>query len=132
MDDLRIKIIEKYQIDIDEDNLLELYKIKDQNISSDDLKKSIEDTRNRWKKSLNGTNEKYIEIAKKRLAKSDKYEKILNDSKLRKALFKYYGNNGNKDLDFAKEYFEIIATSKKLNKDDVDFFFKCYKSQKKI
>ena len=52
MDDLRIKIIEKYQIDIDEDNLLELYKIKDQNISSDDLKKSIEDTRNRWKKKL--------------------------------------------------------------------------------
>ena len=43
MDDLRIKIIEKYQIDIDEDNLLELYKIKDQNISSDDLKKSIEE-----------------------------------------------------------------------------------------
>ena len=131
MDDLRIKIIEKYQIDIDEDNLLELYKIKDQNISSDDLKKSIEDTRNRWKKSLNGTNEKYIEIAKKRLAKSDKYEKILNDSKLRKALFKYYGNNGNKDLDFAKEYFGIIASSKKLNTDDVNFFFKCYKSQKK-
>lgn len=142
MADIQSKILSKYGIDIAQDNIFKLYKIENADISSDDLAKKIEETRKRWNTSINGANEKNAERDRARLEKADKYEAILKDAKLRKEVFAYYnkpaGNTGGDaatpgggSTEFAKEYFELVATTKKIKKADVDFFFKYYQSERK-
>lgn len=140
--DIRGKILEKYAIDINDtkQNIIKLYKIDNPDISEAELDKKISETRKRWNQSVNGANEKNAQRDRKRLDNADKYETILKDASLRKALFEYY-QGGNKsgdsngysenDVEFAKEYFKIVATSKTIKKDDVDFFFDYYTEQKK-
>lgn len=137
MADIQEKILSKYNIDISKDNILKLYKIEDSNISEVDLQAKIEDARKRWQQSVNGANEKNAERDRIRLENADTYERILNDAKLRKALYEYYNKeNANKAGDlgtvaFAKEFFDLVATTKKLRKKDVEFFFNYFQSERK-
>lgn len=143
MADIQSKIMSKYGIDIAQENIFRLYKIDSCDISAQELETKIADTRKRWNTSINGANEKNAERDKARLDKADKYESILKDAKLRKEVFNYYnkpagGNSsgssfapGGGSIDFAKEYFELVSTTKKLKKADADFFFDYYKSERK-
>lgn len=141
MADIQSKILSKYGIDIAQENILKLYKIDSADISPQDLEAKIQDTRKRWNSSINGANEKNAERDRARLEKADKYEAILKDAKLRKEVFNYYNKPagptgggatpGGGSTEFAKEYFELVATTKKIKKADVDFFFKYYQSERK-
>ena len=141
MADIQSKILSKYEIDIAQENIFKLYKIDSADISPQDLEVKIQDTRKRWNSSINGANEKNAERDRARLEKADKYEVILRDAKLRKEVFNFYNKPtnptgggatpGGGSTDFAKEYFELVATTKKIKKADVDFFFKYYQSERK-
>lgn len=128
-------IYKKYGIDIDveRDIIVKKYKFTDGSISDIEVEELIATALKKWQKTVDsGTMEKQIEEAKKRLEESPKYEKLLRDKKLRVELGKYYNNSsGSEDLPFAKEYFAIIATTKKINKDDVDFYVKCFPEERK-
>lgn len=142
MADIQSRILKKYGIDIKAENPLKLYKVDQPEISSDELEQKISDTRKRWNSSANGANEKFAERDRERLEKAEKYEAILRDTVLRKELYQYYKNpgggnsaqeeaSGTGNTGFAKEYFSLVATTKKLDKKDVDFFFKYYQSERR-
>lgn len=136
------KIFEKYSIDISQENIFKLYKIDNSDISETELKAAFEATRKRWNQSINGANEENAERDRARLERADKYEEILKDKKLRKELSQYYGSNasGGKRgagtgattaVDFARNYFQLVATTKKLKKQDVEFFLEYYQEERK-
>lgn len=136
------KIFEKYSIDISQENIFKLYKIDNSDISETELKAAFEATRKRWNQSINGANEENAERDRARLERADKYEEILKDKKLRKELFQYYGSNANGGkrgagtgattaVDFARNYFQLVATTKKLKKQDVEFFLEYYQEERK-
>ncbi len=140
MADIQSKILSKYGIDIAQENILKLYKVDSPDISAEDLEAKIQETHKRWNTSINGANEKNASRDKARLEKADKYEAILKNKGLLREVFDYYNNpNGKKTggsgdasvTEFAREYFELVATTKKLNKKDVEFFFKYYQSERK-
>ncbi len=141
MADTQSKILSKYGIDIAQENIFKLYKIDSADISPQDLETKIQDTRKRWLTSINGANEKNAERDRARFEKADQYETILKDVKLRKEVFGFYHKNseptGGKTASkgastkFAKEYFELVATTKKIKTSDVDFFFRYYQSERK-
>lgn len=139
MADIQSRIQGKYGIDIAQENILKLYKIESAEISSQELEAKIQTTRKRWETSINGANEKNAERDRARLEKADRYESVLRDAQLRKEVFNYYnnptgaeGSNGpSGSTEFAREYFELVATTKKIKKADVDFFFHYYRSERK-
>ncbi len=135
MTEIQSKILNQYGIDISKENIFKLYKIDNPGISESDLQTAISSTRKRWNQSINGANERNAERDKARLSNANNYEAILLDATLRKELFKFYVDSGNRqkdsNIDFAKEYFKLVETSKKIRKKDVDFFFAYYPSQRK-
>lgn len=142
MADIQSKILSRYGINIAQENIFKLYKIDSADIPSGDLEIKIQETRKRWTTSINGANEKNAERDRARLEKADKYEAVLKDGKLRKEAFDFYNKqaggpagdgtaSGGGTAEFAKEYFELVATTKKIKKADVDFFFKYYQSERK-
>ncbi len=140
MGDIHSEILKKYSIDIAQENIFKLYKIDDVEIAPDVLESKIQDTRKRWNTSINGANEKNAERDKARLEKADKYESILRDIKLRKKVYDFYnkkvngsasGGDGTSAVDFSREYFKLVSTTKRIRKEDVDFFFKYYQSERK-
>jgi len=139
MAEIRELILEKFGVDLERDNILKLYKVDSETITSSELENKIQETRKRWVQSINGANEKNAKRDGARLEKADAYESILRDEKLRKEVFRYYqgdkggsGGGGNAhNVDFAMEYFRLIATTKKINQKDVDFFFRYYQDQRK-
>ena len=143
MADIQGEILSKYGIDISQENIFKLYNIDTEDISGQELEAKIEDTRKGWNTSINGENEKIAEKDRARLEKANKYEAILKDDKLRKEVFNYYNKTSNVnssesasspvagDTQFAKEYFQLVSTTKKIRKADVDFFFKYYQSERK-
>lgn len=137
MADIKEKIYKSYGIDIDADKdiIVKKYKFSfdNDNFSDSDIEDIIAKAKSRWQKTVDsGTMEKQIEEAKKRLEESPKYEKLFRDKKLRVELWKYYNSNSNSDeLNFAKEYFAIIESTKKLCKEDVDFYIKCFPEDRK-
>lgn len=141
MADIQRKILEKYGIDISKDNIFKLYKIENDDISSLLLEQAISAARKRWNQSINGANEKIAERDQSRLEKADKYEAILRDGKIRKEVYGFYisGKGKSQESDsgsggsigFAKEYFQLVSTTKKIKKADVEFFFSYYQSERK-
>ncbi len=140
MADLQEIILSRYGIDIAQENIFKLYKIDKPDITSQELDLKIQDTRKRWNQSINGANEKNAIRDKERMDKADHYEAILRDDRLRKELFAYYNGTGAKGgkeggsggtVDFAREYFKLLETSKKIRQDDVKFFFEYYQAERK-
>ncbi len=142
--DIQSNILKKYKIDLKEDNIFKLYKIDNPHLSEIELDKKIQDTRSRWNTSINGANEKNAERDGKRLERADQYEAILHDGKMRIKAYEYYSSSPGKgsgsgsgtsndegSIEFAREYFRLIATTKKVKREDVDFFFQYYQSQRK-
>lgn len=130
MADIRETIKSRYGIDIaeKEDDIFRLYKITAPDISDADLEKAINDTRSRWTRSINGANEANRERDQARMDQADIYEAILRDKELRRKVFEYKNNGGgdNEKLSFARDYFGLIQTAKKISRTDVDFFCKYY------
>ena len=141
MADIQDKILRKYGIDISYENIFKLYKMDSPDITPQELDVKIQDTRKRWTISVNGANEKNAKRDSARLEKADQFESVLKDEKLRREVFDYYSKRSgataggtspeNGSTEFAKEYFELVGTTKKIKKEDVDFFFKYYQSQRK-
>lgn len=142
MADIHERILKRYDIDVEQENIFKLYKIESADLSRQEIQTAIEATRKRWNQSINGANEKIAERDRNRLDKADKYEAILSDEKLRKELFRYYSGGGKKSKgkgssspvggqEFAREYFNLLKTSKKIKSQDVDFFFEYYQAERK-
>lgn len=141
MADLYNKIQKKYGIDINNENVFKLYKIENADISESELSEMIESTRKRWISSVNGANEKNAERDRARLEKAYKYEELLKDKIIRKELYLYYntpkaqdslhGDVGESGIEFAKKYFSVILSSKKIKKNDVEFFFEYFPSERR-
>ncbi|MBQ7766305.1 MAG: SH3 domain-containing protein [Lachnospiraceae bacterium] len=138
--DIQEIILSRYGIDIAKENIFKLYKIDKPDITPQELDIKIQDTRKRWNQSINGANEKNAIRDKERMDKADQYEAILKDDRLRKELFAYYNGTGAKggkeggtggSVDFAREYFKLLETSKKIRQDDVKFFFEYYQAERK-
>ena len=127
---IRDKILKKYNIDIDSENIIKLYKIEVSD-SESDIKNKILETENKWKKNLNSPNDRVRIQSENRLKNADVYSEILTDSKIIKELFEYYSAYGNEEIQFARSYFRLVSTTKRLSGDDVKFFFKYYKDQRK-
>lgn len=131
MSDIRNEILSNYEIDINQENIFDLYKMKECDISPENLNEKIQETHRRWSASINGPNERNAARDRERQSKAEKYEKILKDARLRKAVWKYYMQKPAESVEFAREYFKLVATTKKVRKSDVDFFFQYYKSERK-
>lgn len=135
---VRLEVLEKYGIDLEKENIFKLYKIKSASISDVELEVCIEQARRRWELSVNGSHEENAKRDSERLKKADKYEKILKNEKLRKQVWEYYSGEEKKEeksgstgtVGFAREYFSIIKTSKKIQKEDVEFFFRYYANER--
>lgn len=134
MADIQVQIKEKYGIDIEKTNLFKLYKLDNDDISSQDLEQKFAEARKRWLQGVNGANEKNAKRDALRLENADKYEAILRDVKLRKLLKAFYhvSSNDTVTLDIAKQYFSLLASSKhygrraKEMENDFEFFRKCF------
>ena len=72
MANLRETILSRYEIDIDQENILKLYKISSPDISEKEMEDQISATRNRWQASINGPNEKNANRDRARLEKASK------------------------------------------------------------
>lgn len=122
----------KYGIDIKKENVLKLYKVNAA-MSDAELENCIAETRKKWQISINGSNEKFAERDRKYLEKAHIYEQILRDASLRKALFQYYENTKSSSgvSEQAKDFFAIIAKTRKLKKKDYEFFVSYYPEQKR-
>lgn len=132
MADLEDKIQKKYKIDIREVNLFKLYKLKDNNITDEELEKAFENARKRWNISVNGANEANAKRDRERLENADKYEEILRNKSLRKELFAYYyKEQSGVDLSFARSFFRLISKTGKIRQEDIDFFFAYYQDERK-
>ena len=142
MADIKEKIKTRFGIDIAAENIFKLYKIDSADISPAELEAKIADTRKRWNISINGANEKFAARDKARLEKADSYEAILRDPKARQEVFAFCTNptgsgtgaaaaSDDRHVGFAREYFKLVATTKRIKKSDVDFFFKYYQSERK-
>ena len=131
---IKLVIKQKHGLDIDTINLLKLYKIENADISEQDLQIKFSDIRRRWQQSANSTFEKAAERDRAHLQNADKYENILLDKKLLKALFSYYNKNETDEeaTAFAKEFFQFIKKNNKtISKKDVEFFFMYFSEQEK-
>ena len=142
MADIKEKIKTRFGIDIAAENIFKLYKIDSADISPAELETKIADTRKRWNISINGANEKFAARDKARLEKADSYEAILRNPKARQEVFAFCTTppgsgtgaaaaSDDGHVGFAREYFKLVATTKRIKKSDVDFFFKYYQSERK-
>lgn len=133
---IRKTILDKYQVDIDEIDLIKLYKIESADIAPDELEKKLTATRNRWKQSASGTNEKIAARDKARLAKADDYEAILRNKEYLRALLDYRnkkGGNGDEEkCKFAKEFFTSLkGANKTISQKDFNFFMQYFREERK-
>lgn len=134
MADIRGKILSKYGFDPAQENIFKLYRLESADISRQELEEKIRETRKRWMAGVNGANEKNAARDAERLKKADSYEAVLKNEKLRKELGAFYNrkDNGSEgSAEFARQYFELVATTKKLRDTDVDFFFRYFPSERK-
>ena len=70
--DLRNRILQQYNIDIEKENVFKLYGIANPNLTDDEIEESIEKTRKKWIMSANGSNERIAQRDKNRLAQAEK------------------------------------------------------------
>ena len=134
MADIYMQIQQKYGIDIQNVNLLKLYKIdKKPEVSPAELEKAFADTKKRWNQSINGANERLAERDRAHLNNAEVYEAILKDAKLRKELYSYYNKSAEAggSTELSKEYFALLATTKKIKKKDIEFFFQYFAEERK-
>ena len=120
MADIRSKIKDKYKIDLAEENIIKLYGIKDANISDSELRNKFSETRKKWENSVKMGTEKAAKRDQARLDKAGVYETILLDKKLFGEVFAYYNKSGSGEgssqVESARQYFKLIATTKKIRK----------------
>ena len=96
------------------------------------MEEKIIQTRKRWQQNVNGPNEVFAKRDQERLNNASVYEEILRNRKLLVLLDSYYNNRDDGNiLEFSKEYFKIISTSKNISEKDLDFYFDYFKDEKK-
>lgn len=125
MAQIRERILNQYGIDLDQENILKLYKCEQPDADQGTVEEAIEKTRRRWQLSIQGANEKNARRDQARMEKARAYEAILRDPGLRKAVYTYYYKEAlqGEDSSFAKAYFTLIGDTKNITGQDVDFFF---------
>ena len=135
MADIVTLLRSKYSIDIKEINLIKLYKIESPDLSNAELEAKFADRREKWEKSINGANEKFAERDQAHLNKANDYEAVLRDAKLRHELFDFYNgkssNNNGEISKFTRNYFELISSAAKIDKNIVSFFFDYFSEERK-
>lgn len=127
-------ILDNYQINIDEINLIKLYKIESADIKTEELEKKLAATRKKWVQGANSPNETIASRDKARLAKADVFEEILRNKEYLKALYDYYNNGGadNSASEFAKEFFTSLkGVNKSISQKDFNFFMQYFSEERK-
>lgn len=134
--DIRQEILNQYHVDIDETNILKLYKIKDRNMPSNEISKQIDAMGNKWNTTVqNGTNAAIVAKAQAHVEHHNVYAAILKNPRLREALFDYYSSDKKKEkkvktdqneLALANQYFSVVSTSKSVTNGDLEFFINYY------
>lgn len=128
-------ILEQYQVDIDEINLIKLYKIEDTNIKADELEKKLSVTRKKWVQGANSPNEMIASRDKARLAQADIFEEILRNKKYLQALYDYHKKGGSTDnsaAEFAKDFFTSLkGVNKSISQKDFNFFMQYFREERK-
>ena len=131
--DIRQKILKKYNIDVDEKNIIKLYKIKTADLPEDELKTVLNGKKAEWEHIVNsGTNETQIKKASQNLKNADAYTKILSDKRMRTQLFNYYQNSKTdlKTVSAARDFFAFVAGSARVTTELLDFYFEYYKDER--
>ncbi|MDD3252036.1 MAG: hypothetical protein PHV18_05680 [Lachnospiraceae bacterium] len=134
MASIRDTILKRYGIDISQENLFKIYRLTGGNIPAGEVKQRLDDQRRKWEQTVNNSsNAKLLEKAEDNLKKASKYEEILMDPMLRSKLYQYYHSTAeaNDSPKFAKEYFDLIKSTKEIDRSDVDFFFQYFAEQRK-
>ena len=128
-------ILDRYQIDIDEINLIKLYKIESADITQAELQKKLEATRKRWSQGANSPNEMIAARDKTRLAQADTFEEILLDKKYLKELVDYHTNGEGMDnsaCEFAKEFFTALkGVNRIISQRDFNFFMQYFREERR-
>ena len=127
-------LLNEFSIDIDQINLLKLYKINDADISSEELEEKFAACRKRWTQSANGANEQLAARDKARLAKAGDYEEILRNRTYLAALIAYYegGDAEESASEFAKSFFTILkSVNKTITQKEYSFFMQYFREERK-
>lgn len=140
---LKEKVLIKYDIDIDRENIFELYQLDTWDVSQETVQAQFVAARKRWNESKNDTNEKVAERSLVMLDRAGRYEAILINPMLRKEVYDYI--NGieapKQEVEekqapydpaaFARDFFTLVKSTKRLTKADVRFFFEYFPEEKK-
>lgn len=132
---IRNIILDQYQFDIDEINLIKLYKIESSDIAENELEKKLTATRKRWIQGANSPNEMIASRDKARLAQADMFEEVLRNRRYLKALVAYYTNGGGTEQaasEFAREFFTTLKdVNKSISQKDFNFFMQYFREERK-
>ena len=135
MADIREQIKRKYGVDIETLNLFSLYKISGPDVTDQELEQAFAKKRKSWSQFLNSPREDKAAQARQHLEAADRYEAVLRDPSLRKALYAYYQKSGDgtgdTSLDFAREFFGIVGKTRRIRRQEIDFFFEYFPEQRK-
>ncbi|WP_320956976.1 SH3 domain-containing protein [Enterocloster asparagiformis] len=135
MADIREQIKRKYGVDIETLNLFSLYKISGPDVTDQELELAFAKKRKSWSQFLNSPREDKAAQARQHLEAADRYEAVLRDPSLRKALYAYYQKSGDgtgdASLDFAREFFGIVGKTRRIRRQEIDFFFEYFPEQRK-
>ncbi len=134
--DIIDKIRSQYDIDVKKINLITLYKIKSPDITLEELDGLLADRKSKWQQSVdNGTNERFIARDQAYLDQAEKFETILRDYTLRHELFDFYSGSKKQAVGevskLAKDFFDLVNQTKRINKETIEFFFAYYPSERK-
>ena len=133
---LKTTILQQYGIDIDKVNIPKLYKVDSADIPADELEKKIAACRRRWNMSVNGPNEQLAARDQAHLDNADRYEAILRDRRMLKALLDYYGKKGAAEesnaCETAKQFFTALKdVNNNVTQKDFDFYMLYFPEERK-
>ncbi len=133
MADIKERIQRKYGIDIDALNLFSLYKLNGPDVTDQELEEALAKKGKGWNQFLNSPREDKAAQARQHLEAADRYEAVLRDPSLRKALYAYYqkSGGGEANLDFAREFFTIVGKTRRIRRQEIEFFFEYFPDQRK-
>lgn len=134
--DIKKRILDSYQIDIEKVNLIKLYKLQSPELSDGELDGILAAKRGEWEQNAHSTNAMVASKAKKHLEQADKYEDILRA--YRKELFAYYSGAGGKQgastagSEFAKDFFTTLKpANKNISQKEFNFFIQYFREERK-
>lgn len=132
---IREKILKEYGIDIDVTDLLKLYKISDPKTDKEKLETLFQEAHDKFVKQSNSTMDEVVKRGREALEKEAVYQEILKKKDYIEKICQYKNQAGKEEnkekTAAAREYFSVIKESKKIQKNDIIFFYDYFYDQRK-